>query len=60
MLVDLDRRMREMLSSGEGDGGDLLLELLRLPRRLSGVSEDVARGMLRMPRAGKVPDVPTV
>ena len=60
MLVDLDRRMREMLSSGEGDGGDLLLELLRLPRRLSSVSEDVARGMLRMPRAGKVPDVPTV
>ena len=58
--MDLDRRMREMLSPGEGDGEDILLELLRLPRRLSGVSEDVARWMLQMPRARKVPDVPTV
>jgi hypothetical protein len=58
LLVDMDRELREVLRSGEGDGRDILRKLLRLPGRLSGVSESVARGMLRMPRAGEVPDVP--
>ena len=59
LLVEMDRKLREVLSSGEGDGRDLLFKLLRLPGRLSSVSEDVARGVLRMPGTRKVPDVST-
>ena len=57
LLVDMERQLREMLSTGEGDGRHILRELLRVPRRISSVSEDVARGVLRMPGRGQVPDV---
>ena len=57
LLVELDGRMREVLRTGEGDERDLLRELLRIPGRVSGVSADVARGMLRLPRCGEVPHV---
>ena len=57
LLVDLEGKLRQVLSSGEGDGGHILRELLRIPGRLSGVSEDVARGVLRMPRSGEVSNV---
>jgi hypothetical protein len=57
LLVDMDRKLREVLSSGEGDGRDILRQLLRVPGRISGVQEGVARGMLRMPGAGEVPNV---
>jgi hypothetical protein len=58
LLVDMDRELREVLGSGEGDGRNILRQLLRLPGRLSSVSESVARGMIRMPRAGEIPNVP--
>jgi hypothetical protein len=57
LLVELERQLREVLGSGEGDGRDILCELLRVPKRISSVSEGVARGVLRMPRDGEVPDV---
>ena len=60
LLVDLDRRLRRMHESGEGDGRDILRELLRIPGRISSVSEGVARGLLHLPRHGEVPDVPGV
>ena len=57
LLVEMDRELRQVLESGEGDGGHILCELLRIPGRISGLSEGVARGVLRMPRGGKVSDV---
>ncbi len=53
----MDREMREVLNSGKGDGGDILRELLRIPGRVSSVSESVERGVLRMSGAREVPDV---
>ena len=49
VLVEMDRELRKVLSEGQGDGRDILCELLRTPGRLSTVPEHVARGMLRMP-----------
>ena len=60
LLVDMERQLRQVQSAGEGDGGHILRELLRVPSRISRVSEDVARGVLRMPRKGEVPDVPNI
>ena len=57
MLVEMERELRQVLDSSEGDGGHILRELLQIPGRISGVSEDVAHGVLRMPRGGKVSDV---
>ena len=58
VLVALDGKMREVLSTGESDGRDILRELLLIPGRVSSVPENVARGLLRMPGHGEVPDVP--
>ena len=58
LLVDMEGQLRQMLSTGEGDGRNILRKLLRVPSRISSVSEDVARGVLRMPRQGKISDVP--
>ena len=57
LLVDMERELRQMLSTGKGDGRDILRELLRIPSRLACVPEHVARGMLRMPRNRSLPDV---
>jgi hypothetical protein len=54
LLVELERELRQVLSSGEEDGGNILRKLLRTPRQLAGVSEGMARRMLRMPWAGEV------
>ena len=54
LLVELERELRQVLSSGEEDGGNILRKLLRTPRQLAGMSEGMARRMLRMPRAGEV------
>ena len=59
LLVDMDRRLRRMQETGESDGRDLLRELLRVPGRISRVSEGVARGLLLMPRDRKVSNVPS-
>ena len=58
LLVEMEGGVRKVLSSSEGDGRDILRKLLRVPGRVSGVSEGVARGLLRMPGDGKVPNVP--
>lgn len=57
LLVDMEGQLRQMLSTGEGDGRHILRELLRIPSRISRVSEDVACGVLRMSRKREVPNV---
>ena len=57
LLVDMEGQLRQVLRASEGDGRHILRELLRIPSRISSVSEDVARGVLRMPRKGEVPNV---
>ena len=56
MLVEMERELRRVLSTGEADGGHILRKLLRIPKRASSVSERVARGMLHLPGKGEVPD----
>jgi hypothetical protein len=55
LLVELERELRQVLRSGEEDGGNLLRKLLRTSRQLASVSEDMARKMLRMSGPGQVP-----
>ncbi len=57
LLVDMDKKLHEVLSSGLGDGRDILRKLLRMPGRISSVLESVARGLLRLPRGGEIPNV---
>jgi len=57
LLVELGSSLRGMLPSREEDAGNLLRELLRLPRRLAPLSERVARGVLQLPGEGIVPNV---
>ena len=52
--MELGRQLREVLSTGEEDGGNILLKLLRTSRRVTSLSKRVARGVLRMPRKGTV------
>jgi hypothetical protein len=54
LLVGMEQKLRQVLSSGEADGRDLLHQLLRIPTKLACVSEDVAHKMLRMSGEGKV------
>jgi hypothetical protein len=54
LLVGLDRQLREVQRSGQGDGRHLLQQLLRTPGVLARVSESVACQMLRMPGEGAV------
>jgi hypothetical protein len=55
LLVELERQLRQVLSSHEEDGGNILRKLLRTPRQVACVLEDVARKMLRMSGPGQVP-----
>ena len=54
LLVELGRDMRCLLATCEEDAGHLLCKLLKLPKRLTCVSEGVARGVLHMPRDGNL------
>jgi hypothetical protein len=54
----MDRELRKVLNSGQGDGRDILRELLRIAGRVSSLPEGMARGVLRMSGAGEVPHVP--
>ncbi len=58
LLVEVDRELRQVFSSGEGDGRDILHKLLQTPGRISGMSEGMVRGLLRMSGTGEVPYVP--
>ncbi len=49
LLVELERRLRKVLKAGEGDGRDILCELLRIPGRLGAMSDDMARLLLQVP-----------
>ena len=44
-----------MFKTGEGDGGDILCKLLRIPGRVSAVSDDMARQLLQMPGNRDIP-----
>lgn len=55
LLVDLDRRLCEVLSACQADGRDILRELLRIPRRIDSMPERLARGLLRLPGDRRVP-----
>ena len=56
LLVEKSRALRKMHSSGGGDERDLLRKLWRVPRRLAALPEHLARGVLRLPRAGYIPN----
>ena len=55
LLVGLERRLRNVLSTGEAGGRDILCQLLRSPRQLACMSESVAHRMLHMSGVGEVP-----
>jgi hypothetical protein len=55
LLVELERQLHQVLSSGAKDGGDILRKLLRTLRQLASVSESMACKMLQMPGPGEVP-----
>jgi hypothetical protein len=55
LLVELEQQLRQVLSTGPEDGGDVLHKLLQTLRQLARVSESVARKMLQMPGPGEVP-----
>jgi hypothetical protein len=55
LLVEMEGRLREVFKSCSGDGRSILCELLRIPGRLGGMSYELARQVLRMPREGMIP-----
>jgi hypothetical protein len=55
LLVELEWQLRQVLSSGAEDGGDILCKLLQISWQLATMSESMACKMLRMPGPGKVP-----
>ncbi len=55
LLVGLERQLRQVLSSGHEDGGNILRQLLRTPRQVASVSDGMARRMLQMSWTGEVP-----
>lgn len=58
LILEMEREMRCLLRSGEADGRDILRKLLKLNSRLSALSKDVARQVLRMPREAEGPGIP--
>jgi hypothetical protein len=57
LLVELEQQLRQVLSTGPEDGGNILRKLLQTSRQLASVSESVAPKMLQMPGPGEVPAV---
>jgi hypothetical protein len=55
LLVELEQQLRQVLSTGPKDGGDILCKLFRTSRQLASVSESMARKMLQLPGPGEVP-----
>ena len=49
LLVEMARDSREVLSTGEGDGGDILRKLLKLPRLVASMPEHMACRVLHLP-----------
>ncbi len=48
LLVGMEQNLCHVLSTGEADGGDILRQLLQVPRRLASMPESVALKVLRM------------
>ena len=59
LLVELAGRLHEVLKSVEGDGRDILRQLLRILGRAGTMSDGMARQLLRMPSEGTVPNEDT-
>ena len=51
-VVELEGKLRRVLSSGEGDGRDILRKLWQLPGRVATMQLRHARGLLRVPSPG--------
>ncbi len=49
LLVEMGRDLREVLLKGEGDGGNILRKLLKLPRLVAPMSERMACSVLHVP-----------
>ncbi len=58
LLVDLERQLRKVFKSGNGDGRDILCNLLRIPGRVGAMQDDMARKLLQMPGDRPVPILP--
>ncbi len=54
LLVGMEQKLRQVLSLVEADGQNILCQLLRIPRELACMPEDMARRMLQMSGEGKV------
>jgi hypothetical protein len=56
LLVEMERDLRRVFETGEGDAGNILRKLLHLPKRLAPLSQRVACGVLHLPWGDQVPD----
>jgi hypothetical protein len=56
LLVEMERDVRRVLETGEGDAGNLLRKLLHLPKWLAPLLQRVACGVLHIPWGDQVPD----
>ena len=56
LLVEMGRNLREVLTTGQGDGGDILRKLLTLPGLVASLPERMACGVLHLP--GDIPPLP--
>ncbi len=48
LLVEMERDVRRVFETGEGDAGNILWKLLHLPKQLAPLSQHVACGMLHI------------
>jgi len=55
LLVAMERELRDVLSGGEANGGDIVRKLLQIPGRVASMLEDMARQLLRLPGSGPIP-----
>jgi hypothetical protein len=56
-VVGLERRVCALFTTSEGNGRNLLRELLRIPQRVAGLSQSMARKVLQLPGEGEVPNM---
>jgi hypothetical protein len=55
LLVGMERRLRSLSDPSSSDGQDILRELLRVPKRFAGMSEDMVCKLLQLPGDREVP-----
>jgi hypothetical protein len=55
VLVDLERRMREVQNSNQGDGQDIFLKLLQISKKLPAMLQDMANKLLQVPGDRQIP-----